>query len=182
MKKINPKEVLVPALSLFVICALVTALLAITNSVTAPKIAELAEKQAAETRKIVLPTADTFNETADSEVYMGFDGQGNPAGYVISVTEKGYGGKIEIMVGIDFEGAVSGVSVLSHNETPGLGANAAKDKFLGQYKGAAETQSVTKDGGEIDAVTGATITSRAVTKAVNSALEKYGEIKGGAEI
>lgn len=181
-KSIDIKEILVPSVSLFVICVLVTALLAITNHVTAPKIEALALEQAAETRMVVLPAATEFEATKDENVYMGVDGAGNPVGYAISVFEKGYGGEIEVMVGINSDGNVAGVSVLSHNETPGLGANATKDTFLSQYKGVSEDQRVTKDGGEIDALTGATITSRAVTNAVNSALEKYNAIEGGTAV
>jgi len=181
-KNIDIKEILIPSVSLFVICVLVTALLAITNDVTAPKIEALALEQAAETRMVVLPTASEFEATEDESVYMGIDSAGNLVGYAISVTQKGYGGEIEIMVGINSDGSVSGVSILSHNETPGLGANATKDTFLSQYKGASDAQKVTKDGGEIDSITGATITSRAVTNAVNSALEKYNAIEGGAAV
>jgi len=79
------------------------------------------------------------------------------------------------MVGFDMNKTVTGVSVLSHSETPGLGANAANSGFLGQFIGTADAGNlaVAKDGGSVDAVTAATISSRAVTNAVNSAADHY---------
>ena len=96
-------------------------------------------------------------------------------GYVITTTDKeGYGGDIQITVGITADGTVNGVSILSINETAGLGMRAKEPAFYEQYQGKqAERFIVSKDGGAgepIDALSGATITSRAVTGAVNAAL------------
>ncbi len=96
-------------------------------------------------------------------------------GYVITTTDKeGYGGDIQITVGITADGTVNGVSILSINETAGLGMRAKEPAFYAQYQGKqAERFIVSKDGGAgepIDALSGATITSRAVTGAVNAAL------------
>ena len=99
-------------------------------------------------------------------------------GYVITTTDsEGYGGDIKITVGITADGTVNGVSILSISETAGLGMKAKEPAFYEQYQGKqAEKFAVSKDGGEgepIDAISGATITSRAVTGAVNVALAYY---------
>ena len=96
-------------------------------------------------------------------------------GYVITATDKeGYGGDIRVTVGIKADGTVNGVSILSISETAGLGMKATEPAFYEQYQGKqAEKFYVSKDGGDgepIDALSGATITSRAMTGAVNAAL------------
>lgn len=96
-------------------------------------------------------------------------------GYIVTVTDKeGYGGDIKVTVGIQNDGTVSGVSILSISETAGLGMRATESSFQEQYVGKnTEHFYVSKDGGEgeaIDAISGATITSRAFTGAVNTAI------------
>ena len=100
---------------------------------------------------------------------------GGDTGYVITATDgEGYGGDIQVTVGITSDGTVSGISFLSISETAGLGMKATESSFYEQYVGVQTEQFyVTKDGGEgepIDAISGATITTRAVTGAVNAAL------------
>ena len=97
---------------------------------------------------------------------------------MVEVTPSGFGGTIDMVVGVDMTGAVTGVSIISMSETSGLGANASKDSFRSQFVGKSGTLAVSKDGGEIDALTGATITSRAVTSGVNTALIVAGEMMG----
>ena len=106
------------------------------------------------------------------------------AGYVITTTDKdGFGGNIQITVGIKKDGTINGVSILSISETAGLGMKAKEPAFYEQYQGKqAEKFAVSKDGGEgepIDAISGATITSRAVTSAVNSCVAYSKSLKGG---
>lgn len=104
------------------------------------------------------------------------DGSGNIIGYVVNTTSKdGYGGNISISVGIQMDGTVLGIEFLSLTETAGLGMNAKNPEFKDQFKDKkAESLTVTKSGSagdaEIDAMSGATITSDAVTNAVNAAL------------
>ena len=100
------------------------------------------------------------------------------AGYVITTTDKdGFGGNIQITVGIKKDGTINGVSILSISETAGLGMKATEPSFYNQYVNKqADKFVVSKDGGDgeqIDALSGATITSRAVTGAVNTALGYY---------
>ena len=104
------------------------------------------------------------------------DKDGNVLGSVVVNVAKGYGGDISVMTGVDKDGKVTGVNILSHSETAGLGANAVKESFRDQFVGLVKGITVSKDKpGEnsIDALTGATVTSRAVTKAVNAAIEKF---------
>ena len=96
-------------------------------------------------------------------------------GYAVEVTPSGFDNTITMMVGVDNEGNVSGISIISHTETAGLGAVAAAttsagEAFRSQFVDPNGTVSVTKDGGQVEAITSATITSRAVCAGVNAAL------------
>ena len=119
------------------------------------------------------------------EVYGAFSQDGSLLGYVLKVTTKeGYGGSIGLMVGITMEGSINGISILSISETPGLGMQAG-DVLVPQFAGkTAEAFVYTKTGAaaenEIDAISGATITTRAVTNAVNAGLHYFESLlKGG---
>ena len=96
-------------------------------------------------------------------------------GYAVQVAPAGFGGTITMMVGVDFEGNVLGIDIVSHAETAGLGDTAASDNakgqaFRNQFVGQTGELAVSKDGGTIDAITSATITSRAVTTGINAAI------------
>lgn len=182
--KIKFKDIFVPAVTLLVICLVVSALLAGTNALTKEPIAENALKKSQEAMQSVCPGAVSFEggKGLEVEVYKALDESGNVIGCAIPVTSKGYGGDIQIMVGISSVdgGMVTGVEILSHGETPGLGANATAEEFRNQFKDNPSLHgfSVVKDGtggteGKIDAITGATITSNAVTNAVNEAVNIY---------
>ena len=176
----NFKEFAIPTVALFLICLVATTLLAVTNKVTAPKIAELSAQTEVETRQKVLPAATQFGETQEmkggSGTYaVGKDASGNEVGYVFVTVSKGYGGDVKIMTGI---------SPLELNETAGLGMKAQNASFLDQFKGKVKDIAVNKNsasGNEIQALTGATITSKAVTAAVNEALSYYDSNLKGAE-
>jgi electron transport complex protein RnfG len=94
-------------------------------------------------------------------------------GRAISVSPKGYSGPIDMLVGIDPQGKVSGLKILTHRETPGLGGNIVKPKFLDQFKGKTLNDPI-EPKKDIDAVTGATISTRAVCKGVRQALDHAG--------
>ena len=183
MKNTNVKSIFIPAVSLFLICLVVTTLLTITNTITRPTIDTLEKNKAESTKKIVLPEASSFVEMDSMEnTFKGLDNSQNTIGYVFITSQKGYGGEIKVMTGISKDNKVEGVSILSQNETPGLGTNTTNDNFRNQYKksvpinGFNIVKSEAKDG-EIEAITGATISSKAVTDAVNCALEKFYTIK-----
>ena len=184
------KDMFKLGLNLLIISAVAALLLALTNSVTASTIAQRNEQANAEARKLVLESAQDFEEVKDaktdnskgvevSEIYEAKDASGNTVGYTLKVLPSGYGGTIELMVGIDSaKGQVSGINVVSNSETAGLGAKATDPEFSDQYKGKPlEELSVLKNGTpgdtEIKAISGATITSTAVTNGVDAAIEVY---------
>ena len=163
--------------TLLLITAVVAAALAGVNAVTAPVIAELNAAATQEAISAVLP-GGFDSEVADyadatglvSKVYQGANG------YAVEVGPSGFDNTITMMVGVDNEGKVLGISIVSHTETAGLGAVADADTpkgiaFRDQFVDASGSVSVTKDGGTMDAITGATITSRAICVGVNAALD-----------
>jgi electron transport complex protein RnfG len=96
------------------------------------------------------------------------------------VSAVGYGGTIDLMVGLNPEGSITGVQVLRHTETPGLGAKITEEKFLKQFiaKNVRDTNwSLKKEGGDIDQVSGATISPQAVVKALNGGLTLFSDNK-----
>ena len=166
-------------LTLFLITAVVAAALAGVNSITAPAIAQLRAEKTQQAIEAVLPGGGEevdFPETAlVSKVYA------SEAGYAVEVTPGGFDNTITMMVGVDKAGNVLGIDIISHTETAGLGAVAdaatpAGVSFREQFVGMSGAVSVTKDGGEVEAITGATITSRAVCDGVNAALEVVGKM------
>ena len=184
------KDMFKLGLNLLIISAIAALLLAFTNNVTADTIAKRNEQANAEARKLVLESAQDFEQVKDvktdnskgvevSEIYEAKDASGNTVGYTLKVLPSGYGGTIELMVGIDsVKGQVSGINVVSNSETAGLGAKATNPEFSDQYKGKPlEELSVLKNGTpgdtEIKAISGATITSTAVTNGVDAAIEVY---------
>ena len=173
-KQSNIAYILRISLTLLVITAVVAALLAGVNYITAPIIAAANEEKTQEAINAVLPGGGepvAFNDATGlvTNVYA------SQTGYAVQVTPSGFDGEITMMVGVDTEGKVLGISIISHTETAGLGAVAAADNAKGQafreqFIGMSGELAVSKDGGEVDAITGATIASRAVTEGVNAAL------------
>ena len=168
------------SLTLFAIAGVVALALAAVNMVTAPKIAELKEAKTQEAIAAVLPGGyeEEITDYTDatglvSKVYKGANG------YALEVKPSGFDNTITMMVGVDFDGKILGISVVSHTETAGLGAVAAAktsagEAFRGQFVGQSGSVLVSKDGGTMDAITGATITSRAICEGVNAALDCVG--------
>ncbi len=169
------KYILKLTVTLLLITAIVAGLLGLVNSLTEDKIAENTAKKANEAMQTVLP-ANAYeplnvSKQGVSEAYKAENG------YVVRVTANGFGGAIDMMVGIDLEGKVTGISVISHSETASLGAECTREDFRAQFVGISEAPKVAKDGGEIEALTGATVTSRAVANAVALALEFVKEVQ-----
>ena len=186
--KITPKAILIPTLSLFLICVFVTAALALTNNVTVEKIAANELESKNQSMKNVCPDAESFDELIPDIMYAGKDSGGKITGYAISTAAQGYGGQVKVMTGIA-DGKIIGIDVFyNDNETPGLGKNTSDSSFRDQYKGLStlEEIAVSKDSSSgnaqtVDAVTSATISSRAVTVAVNEACAIYNEnVNGGS--
>ena len=166
------KHIIRLTVTLLAICAVVAAVLAGVNMITRDAIAANQEQKTQTALAAVLPEAGNLEKvelTGDagivSEVYT--DGES----YAVKVLPSGFDGTVTMMVGIS-EGKVTGISVISHTETPGLGAvaaaqNAKGEAFRGQFVGQSGELSV---GDQIDAMSGATITSNAVVTGVNAAL------------
>jgi electron transport complex protein RnfG len=167
----NPNSTARLIIVLFLISAITALCLGLVNYITKDRIAEIKAEKTAAAMEEVLP-ADSYEEVS----YTGGDSlvakvyKAGDAGYVVEVLPSGFGGAIDMMVGVDASGTVTGVSIIDMSETSGLGANASKEEFRSQFVGATGSVAVTKDGGTIDALTGATVTSRAVSNGVNAAL------------
>lgn len=187
--KFSVKDILLPTVILLLICVVAAALLGGTNAMTKEKIASIDLKIKADAMQAVLVEADSFGDgviISDTLEYSEAKKGDEVIGYAFTVTESGYGGKIKVMVGILPDGKVSKVMVIAaDNETPGLGQNVKKDSFLNQFIGKLTDIEVVKgapsNDSEIQAVTSATISSKAVTRAVNAATAYANEnlLKGG---
>lgn len=180
------------ALILFAITAFAGFSLSIVNSLTAAPIAAQKIIQRDKALAEVLPDSG-FEEVEIQNpdryemlksVFAAKDKDGNFAGYAFMLVSKGYGGNITLVTGIDKEDLVQGIDIVSHSETPGLGANADNEQFKSRLKGKmAQNLIVVKgnnEGQNVDAMSGATITTQAVITAVNEAISYYQtELKGG---
>ena len=184
------KDILKLGITLFAICAVAALVLGVTNNITAPVIEERNIQASNEARKIVLSEADEFKELDGMnsdivlEVYEGIK-DGQVIGYTIKTSSKGYGGAIELMVGISKDGKITGVEIGNHSETPGLGSKATEPMFKNQYVDKDVLNSLlvvkgsTNNDNEISAISGATITSNGVTSGVNAAMKIYNEKLSG---
>lgn len=167
-------EIIKPIAVLTCICLVVTALLAYINLVTAPVIKAAEEKAAAEARQEVLSEAEDFTlveldklPECVTEVYKGGD-----KGYVFMLSVKGYGGTMKLICGIKSDGSIEKSKTLSHQETSGLGSKTADEPYRSQYTGKTVD---TYD--EIDAISGATISSTAYKKAITDAFKAFEMVK-----
>ena len=170
MKK-SFNEIIKPVLVLVCICLVVTALLAYINSVTSPIIAKAEEEKTRQAMTEVLSEADSFEkleiENLPERVTEAYSAT-NGAGYIFMLTTKGYGGDMKLICGMDADGVIEQCKTLSHAETSGLGSKTAEDPYRNQYcKKSAETL------GEVDAITGATISSNAYKNAIEDAFKAY---------
>ncbi len=177
------KETLTLTIKLLLICAIITGLLAFVNVITEPIILDNNQKNFEQSMAEVLPNAGSFDKIELTEFVPSESGvilesiyQSKSGGYVVStICSEGYGGDISVMVGVHPDGSISRVQIMSMSETPGLGAKASNAEFTDQYqlltKGISVIKNATPDGNQVAAISGATVTSKAVTKAVNAALE-----------
>lgn len=162
---------------LFAVTAIVAFLLGLVDYITRDTIAANTKARTDAAMSAVLSAAG-YSQLSDysdpsglvTSVYTACDASGELIGYVSEVSPGGFGGTINMVVGVDLQGEVTGISIVKMSETSGLGANAANTSFREQYIGKSGTLAVDKDGGEISALTGATVTSRAVTSGVNAVL------------
>ena len=171
------KKILKLTFILFLVCAIVAGVLGVINELTYERIAEQKRIKTEKAFAAVLP-ADGYTEldfdNADFPIVESVHAA-NGGGHVVQVKFSGAQGSITMVVGVDTEYKCTGISIISHAETSGLGANAASSAQVGvdyrnQYIGQGEDMAITKAGGTIDSLAGATITSRAITEAAASAI------------
>lgn len=170
MKKL--KDIFTPALILTIICVVLTIALATTNLLTKDIILEGEQKAEQEALSRCIK-ADSFkklktDETDGTVIYQAIKDK-KVIGYAFSIKENGYGGDVSVIVGV-IDSKVTAVEITDvANETPGLGQNVTKPNFTNKFKGV-------KSADEVDSLTGATITSSAVKRAVDKALELYSKL------
>ena len=182
----SKKEFIKPIVVLSIICIVTVAALAVTYQFTLPYIEAANAGAAAEAMKEVFPaevagaSEVTFEAGDSSKIEEGskvldyslvYNESHELAGAVVTVGTKGYGGTVKMMGGVGMDGAVTGVTVLEHSETQGLGSRATVPEYLQQYIGMKVS--------EPDLISGATITSTAVKNGVQAALDFFGNTIGG---
>jgi electron transport complex protein RnfG len=160
-----------PVVFLAVIVIVSVVLLMVVNSITSPIVKNMQVEEIENTLRSIFPEMSEYE--LEDEVYIIYE-DGEKAGYAFKASGSGYGGNIEILVGLDSGFEIKGVSILSQTETPGVGNKITESSFTDQFKGLSASDIALKsEGGKIDAITGATISSRAV---VNAVKEKMVEI------
>jgi electron transport complex protein RnfG len=169
------KDFVLPILALTLICLIISSALAVTNGFTEPVITKAAAERAEEARREVIPEATGFElmrveglPATVREVYRAV----NDAGYIFMLTANGYGGEISIICGITPDGKIIKTKTLQQTETKGMGSKITEDPFAGQFPG---KDAQLKD---VDAITGATISSKAYINAIKDAFAAYQLVKG----
>jgi len=176
-------------ITLFAITIIAGVSLGFINDITEQPIKDAKIAKKTNALKLVLP--DFNNKIVESvklvnhelakdsiEIYPGFQDEKHVGTAIIGSSEKGYSGLVKIMVGFEPNGSIKNIVVLEQKETPGLGTKMKDDKFLRQFRGknlAEYDVKPTKDGGDVDALTGATITTRAFGEATQMAYDVYKE-------
>lgn len=173
------------SVTLFLITFIVGIVLSGVNLLTRDKIAEISAQQSEEAKAQVLDgiAFDRLADTTLENVWRAESGS-DTVGYVVNEKTSGYGGEIDMYVGLDKDFTVTGVKIVSQSETPGLGANADSEAFLSRYIGKTKgvTYSKTNAGdNQVQALTGATITTNAVTQGVADAIETASGLEQGEE-
>jgi len=165
-----------PIIFITIVVFVSVALVTWTDSVTAAKIEEQKEQEIQSMLKEMFPSMSEY--TFNDDIYTIYsDGAG--VGYAFLAVGKGYGGDIDILIGLGDEATVKGITIISQSETPGLGSRIAESSFADKFIGLNIGDVVLKqDGGQIDAITGATISSGAVVDAVRTTvMEKVQSLK-----
>jgi electron transport complex protein RnfG len=182
----NAQKIISLGVTLFIITVVTGLILGVVHDVTLEPIRITQERLKAEALRGALPDAEEFRTVGKvqkaedagpiiKDVQQALSG-GKTLGYCVTVTSRGYGGAIELVAGITNDGKLRGVRILNHSETPGLGAKSAEEDFYGQFRDSDKVTVVKREPeapGEIMAISGATITSTAVTDGVNAALEYW---------
>lgn len=164
-------------ISLVLSCVLAAVALSQVYAMTKPVIEKQRFDATVRALSEVLPQAKSYKDVEKDSLWYGLDEGGAKVGLVIRVGMRGYGGPVPILVGLDLTGKVVGLKVASPaeglKETPGLGLKSTERWFSDQFVGADSTVRLKKEGGTIDAISGATITSRAATNGIAAGIRKY---------
>ena len=170
MNKQGLFDVIKPGIMLCIVALCVTLLLAVAHEMTKEPINQTRLDRVNSSLSLLFPDADSFAQLSDddNDIYTA-SRAGQPAGLCVLIQTTGYSDEIYMMVGFDNNGNLLGTTITEMSETPGLGTLAREDKFLNQYIGKTPPLALTKNGGQIVAVSGATVTSAAVTQGVNDA-------------
>ena len=176
------RDIVKPAVSLVLICAVITFFVALTYNVTKDEIRHRELEELNEAMAEVLPEGKSFSDITKNfnEAYDDIKVDGiyeSSAGMVFSLLTPGYGGDVTVIIGIGNDGNISGVRLGSNNETPSLGKQAEEPFFTSRFDGIATSGGISK---VVDSISGVTITSTAVKNAVQSACDRFNEYKGGA--
>jgi electron transport complex protein RnfG len=158
------------AVLLMVICAVVSAVLGAVNMITAPVIADIAAAKTAAAYNEVLPSTGDYTPVDYSDANVTAVAK-CAEGTVVEVSISGSQSMLALAIGVDNDGAITGVSVIDHGETPGLGAKSTEAAWRAQFAGQTSGLALDKKGGEIAPLTGATITSQAIVDACQIAID-----------
>jgi len=200
-KTVNKESTVQLTWRLFAICVLAAILLGATYAITKDPITEQDTLKLEAARKQAIPEADAFQDVDLSalktqnwqEAYNAVTGAskamsgGKAAGYIVNITATGYAPGIKITVGLGADGKIKGISVTEHSETPGLGAKAQDTAFYDKFKDKSLDTPLTvvkgapSNANEVQAITSATVTTKGITNAVNTAVAFYKQYFEGKE-
>ena len=170
MKNNTASLIIKMAVLLMVICAVVSAVLGAVNMITAPVIADIAAAKTAAAYNEVLPSTGEYTPVDYSDANVTAVAK-CAEGTVVEVSISGSQSMLALAIGVDNDGAITGVSVIDHGETPGLGAKSTEAAWRAQFAGQTSGLALDKKGGEIAPLTGATITSQAIVDACQIAID-----------
>ncbi len=182
--KATPRQMLVIGLKLLIICAAVAAVVSGVYLLTNAKYEENIKLQKEKAIREIFDPAGSLTAMrvreldfdGEETVYAVYDGD-TLVGYCVETLSSGFGGDVSLMVGFYTDGSIKGVSIVSMSETPGLGSKVGESNYLASYVGKNGPLVL---GENVDAISGATISSRAVLEGVNRAVEILESVKGGA--
>ena len=170
MKNNTASLIIKMAVLLMVICAVVSAVLGAVNMITAPVIADIAAAKTAAAYNEVLPSTGEYTPVDYSDANVTAVAK-CAEGTVVEVSISGSQSMLALAIGVDNDGAITGVSVIDHGETPGLGAKSTEAEWRAQFVGQTSGLALDKKGGEVAPLTGATITSQAIVDACQIAID-----------
>ncbi|MBQ9032430.1 MAG: FMN-binding protein [Parasporobacterium sp.] len=175
MKSSAKNDFVMPIAVLTIICLVITALLALTNSATEPVITKAAAERAEAARTEIIPEAEGFElmevDGLPSTVKEAYSTT-NDCGYIFMLETMGYGGEMDLILGMDNDGEIIAVKTLAHSETKGMGSKTAEEPFRSQFTGKDESLE------GVSAISGATISSKAYLGAVADAFAAFNLVTG----